>query len=61
MYMFDCPKNSQTVNGRDFKFAYVMINAIPRSTVLFSTFQFSNFHHFLSGIRALNPIASEME
>ena len=47
--MFVCPKNSsQTVNGSDLKFAHVVLNAIRRSTVLFSTFEFSNFHLFLN-------------
>ena len=34
---------SQTMNGNDLKFSHVILYAIPRSTVLFSIFNFQVF------------------
>ena len=42
--LFSSHKNSQTVNSSDLKFACAILYAIPWSTVLFSTFKFSNIH-----------------
>ena len=58
--MLDGPKNSfQTVKGRDMRIAHVILYAISRSTVLFSTFKLSNFHLILNRIPALNSRAVE--
>ena len=59
MYVCLNKNSSQTVNGSDLKFAHIILCATNRSTVLFSTFKFSNFHLFLNHIRALNSRATE--
>ena len=46
----------KTGSGRDLKSAHVILYAIRRSTVLFSTF---NFHLFLNRKRTLNSRATE--